>query len=55
MSFWTSKFAKDLENGKLPPVQIEFETEQLVRLGLTLFLVIVLGALAAGIIKTITK
>lgn len=55
MSFWRSELVKGLEKGEFPSVAIEIETDQLVRIGLMLFVVILLGVLSNGIIKVLTK
>lgn len=51
--FFSSKFVKDLENGKLPPVEVQFGMESLTQLSLMLFITAVAIVLAAKAINSL--
>lgn len=49
--FFESKFVADLKNGKLPPVEVQFSTESLVQVSVTLFVTAVAILITAAIVK----
>lgn len=46
MDFLQSQLLQDLQNGKLPTVTVEFETQSLIEMYLGLLITMVLGLLA---------
>jgi hypothetical protein len=48
---FNNKFVNDLKNGKLPPVEVQFATESLVQVSVTLFITAVAILLTAAIVK----
>ncbi len=53
IEFFQSKFAQDLQNGKLPPVEVKFSTESLVQVAATAVIaaviIIIVGRIARSI------
>jgi hypothetical protein len=55
MSFWKSKFVKDLENGKLPEIPVSVENSSIIYLSVALLIVGLILILVTQIFKAQSK